>query len=246
MSDTDDSSIDFQEEFTEFVRDLSSDRRKTYIDNTFYIDSRDRNVGTNSKTFEFAVKFSDTISAVEARIPRTLSRVLEFGIKDIIIPNFYLNLKECHFLYSQNLITSYKKTTNSNNLRPQRLADLPYIILNINDIGNNHVSGTNNNLVQASFILKIQDTEKITNQNSGNYLLNGNRLVEIGNINNSILAETDKNRLRFTCKEKTKLQFTEVNAKTITTLSMSLTDPNGNKLEYLNDYLIINSSFFIR
>ena len=236
---SDNESIDFEEEFTEFVRDISANPPKTYKNNTFYIDSRDRNVGNETSTFDFIIKFSNTESSVDARIPINLRNIVELNIKDIIIPNFYLNLSESHFLFNENIITSNKTTTNSNNLRPQRLSDLQYIILTIEDLNNQHISGTNNNLVRSSFILKIEDIEQITNINSGNYLLNGNRLVEVGNINNSLLAETDKSRIRYSCKENSKIIYRENDNKIISTMSISISDPAGNKLNYMNDYLVI-------
>ena len=236
---SDNESIDFQEEFTEFIRDISTDPPKSYKNNTFYIDSRDRNLGSETSTFKFIIKFSDSNSSVDARIPVNHKNILELDIKDIIIPNFYLNLSESHFLFSQDIITSNKTKTNSNNLRPQRLSDLQYIILTIEDINNQNVSGTNNNLVKSSFILKVQDIEQITNINSGNYLLNGNRLVEIGNINNSLLAETDKSRIRYSCKEDSKILYRENDNKIISTMKISITDPAGNSLNYMNDFLVI-------
>ena len=59
---SDNESIDFEEEFTEFVRDISANPPKTYKNNTFYIDSRDRNVGNETSTFDFIIKFSNTES----------------------------------------------------------------------------------------------------------------------------------------------------------------------------------------
>ena len=61
---SDNESIDFEEEFTEFVRDISANPPKTYKNNTFYIDSRDRNVGNETSTFDFIIKFP-TLNVVD-------------------------------------------------------------------------------------------------------------------------------------------------------------------------------------
>lgn len=236
--------IDFQNDFSQFVSDINrtSTQKKTYNNYNLYIDSRDRNLKDKTySTFNFKVQIGSNQSSIDALIPKELKNVLEFSINDIIVPNFYLKLKESHFLFNENIITSTKMTNNSNNLRPQRLSDLQYIVLNISNRKNNYVLGTNSKIQQSSFILKLDDIQQISNKNSGNYLLNGNRLVEIGNINNSLLAGTDKNRLRFTCKENTVNTYFESDNVSITDLEIKITDPEGNTLNYLNDSLTLDS-----
>ena len=88
---SDNESIDFEEEFTEFVRDISANPLKLTKIILFILIRAIEMWKMKHLLSIFIIKFSNTESSVDARIPINLRNIVELNIKDIIIPNFYLN-----------------------------------------------------------------------------------------------------------------------------------------------------------
>jgi hypothetical protein len=158
----------------------------------------------------------------------------------VAIPNFYIDLKEVLFLDYNNVITSNKTTTNSNNLRMRRLIDLKYLHLELDSFHNYKNIGTNNSFKNKSFVLRLDEVEKKDNINSGYYMLNGNRYVEIGNINNSLVAGIDKSIISYKPHGEKSITIVDSEIK-LQNMTLSIFNSDNNKLSLLNDTLTIST-----
>ena len=213
------------------------------MDYFIYINSKDRYLRSDDdKTFNFKVSFSDSVSTTSAGVTRILKNIKEIEITDIIIPNFYTNLIETHFLYTQSMITSETSGSNSRNLITERLRDLPYIIIKIDEIKNDLVIGTNNQLNKSTFAFKLDHITDTNNKNSGLYQVDGSsNYVEVGNINNNIVADVDSNKLHYKSIGEAKINLSEHESPRLLNINLSLRNPMGNVLKYMNDSLTIST-----
>ena len=222
---------------SEVQRDADVDLNKTTNEFLVFIDSRDRQFVDNETTFNFNLSTNDMSEGASINDTK-IKNILKIDLVEISIPNFYIDLKEALFLDFNNIITSNKSTTDSNNIRLQRLLDIKYINLDIDIFSNDLNVGTNNSFNNKMFVLKLNNTEEKTNKNSGFYMLNGNKLVEIGNINNSILAGTDKKILMFKPIGNTSFFLDEGN-NNLRNMKISINRNNNEPLNYLNDILTV-------
>ena len=206
-----------------------------------FINSKDRNLCLDTEnTFSFKTYLnSDNISGAVINSHDINKRVIKIELESIIIPDFYLDLKNTHFLYNNGLITSTIDTYNSRNIRCPTLNSTKYICVNLETDSFNKkdtLCGTNKAISNATFIMTHEDTQISKKNNSGYYTLVSNKLVEIGNINNSILADTPNTLLFF--KKFGDISI-KLNKNTVHNISISITDPIGRPLKYLNDSLCI-------
>lgn len=222
---------------SEVQRDADVDLNKTTNEFLVFIDSKDRLYVDNETTFDFNLSTNERSEGASINGTK-LRNILKIDLLEISIPNFYIDLKEALFLDFNNIITSNKSTTDSNNIRLQRLLDVKYINLDIDIFSNDLNIGTNNSFNNKMFVLKLDNTEEKTNKNSGFYMLNGNKLVEIGNINNSILAGTDKKILTFKPVGKTSF-FLDDGSNNLRNMRISINRSNNEPLNYLNDVLTV-------
>ena len=213
--------------------------KKTSREFTLYINSRDRQINGENTTFNFQV-ITD-----EQHTPgiNNISDIQKIEIVSILVPNIYLNLNEVLYLDYNNFIQSYTATTNSHALRTPRLNGEPYIMVQIGNYTNPNNIGTNSSFRNKSFILTIDKMEERKNHNSGSYELNNNLKVELGNINNSVLADTDKNLITYIPLSENSISFSDTSNK-LTNFTISLKTQNNQPLSYLNDSLVISSIEF--
>jgi hypothetical protein len=205
--------------------------------NVLIINSKDRNWLKNKTTFDFSVNISPDKFNDDSFILKNLKNIRSISIDHILIPNFFLNLKEVHFLAQNDQL-------NINTLNPlklQRLSDLPYIILNIEDI-NNTLDGTNNVINRSTSVL-ILDKKFDINSNNGKYYHNrnseNNEVLSLLNNSNDSLIENQSEYLYF--KNTTywsKLYYPNPKSL-IGSLNISILNPHGEKLKLLNDSLEI-------
>ena len=200
-----------------------------------YLNSKDRDI-LNDDMYNFSINFSSGNN--NATINHIIKDIVKIEITEMIIPNFYVNQKESICLFDKQIITSFTNTTDSNNIRLKRLSDLPYILISIDELKNN-VYGTNNDINKATFIMKYDDNKTISNKNSGFYTLNSDKYVEYGNINNSILAETDKTMLNFKPLGEQKILFYPTPKGILNNIQISLKNTLGTLFNPLNNYLTL-------
>jgi hypothetical protein len=78
--------------------------------------------------------------------------------------------------------------------------------------------------------------------NSGNYyIIDDTKLIEVGNINNSILADTDNSLLLFKTIGNSYITYSENEKPSLPNIKFTVKTPHGNTLNYLNDSLIVSS-----
>lgn len=213
--------------------------KKTSREFTLYINSRDRQINGENTTFNFQV-ITD-----EQHTPgiNNISDIQKIEIVSILVPNIYLNLNEVLYLDYNNYIQSYTSTTTSHALRTPRLNGEPYIMAQIGNYTNPNNIGTNSSFRNKSFILTIDKMEERKNHNSGSYELYNDLKVELGNINNSVLADTDKNLITYIPLSENSITFSDTSNK-LTNFTISLKTQNNQPLSYLNDSLVISSIEF--
>lgn len=213
--------------------------KKGYREFTLYINSRDREINGENTTFNFQV-ITD-----EQHTPgiNNISDIQKIEIVSILVPNIYLNLNEVLFLDYNNFIRNFTDTTTSHPLRTPRLNGEPYLMVQIGNYTNQNNIGTNSSFRNKSFILTMDKMEERKNQNSGTYELNNDIKVEFGNINNSVLADTDKNLITYLPLSENSISFSDSSNK-LTNFTISLRTQNSKLLSYLNDSLIISSITF--
>jgi hypothetical protein len=206
---------------------------------TLYINSRDREINGENTTFNFQV-ITD-----EQHTPgiNNISDIQKIEVVSVMVPNIYLNLNEVLFLDYNNFIRNFTDTTTSHPLRTPRLNGEPYIMIQIGNYTNQNNIGTNSSFRNKSFILTMDKMEERKNQNSGTYELNNDIKVEFGNINNSVLADTDKNLISYLPLSENSISFSDSSNK-LTNFTISLRTQNSKLLSYLNDSLIISSITF--
>jgi hypothetical protein len=234
---------EFTKDFQMFESDINHSGeqkvKKSLNKYMIFVDSKDRRFIEEESTFSFPIMINNSDYAASLS-DSNLKNIKKIELIEVAIPNFYIDLKEGLFLDYKDVITSNKTNTNSNNLRLQRLIDLNYLHLEIDSFHNYRSIGTNNSFKKKSFVLRLDEVEKKDNINSGYYILNGNRYVEIGNINNSLVAGIDKNILSYRPHGEKSITIADSDIK-LQNMTLSIFKSDNNKLSFLNDNLTISS-----
>ena len=224
----------------EFEKDIQNtliqnpNSNKTSKEYTLFLNSGDREINGENTTFNFEVITDEQHTPGISNI----SDIQKIEIVSVLIPNFYLNLQEVLYLDYNNIITSFTDTTTSRALRIPRISGEPYIFLEIGNYTNDKNIGSNTSFRNKSFILTLDKMEEMKNHNSGTYEINNDIKIELGNINNSVLADTDKNLLTYTPLSENSIEFPDSSNK-LTNFTLSLKTQTNKQIDYLNDSLII-------
>ena len=194
------------------------------------INSKDRNY-TIDTPYNFSINFSSVNQNV-MNIGKSFKNIKSIQFLGMIIPNIYVDINEVLSLYNKGFINS---TANAKKF--MRVSDLPYLILNINEIRNPNMFGSNTLLNKASFILVLDDVLSKTSNNSGNSTVSGTTFTENGNLNNSVLAATDRRVLLFKDMTYSCIDYNGGPNTYLNNLEISITTPEGKILSNLNNYL---------
>lgn len=220
------------------------------------INSKDRNwsntnkIVNNESIFDFNVKFAPSGNqgvfigqSSLAHINKNYKDIVSLELLEIIIPDLYLDLQTLHSLADNkfSIIESSKLVTkNSKNIYLQKLSDLPYICLNIDEIGNT-IDGTNAPLNSCTFLLTLDKVKDFNNNNSGSYTDNNGLTYEYSNLGKNVVAQTCKKMCTFKNITPWKKLYSPTPKNNINLLNIQLFDPCGNKIKMQNDYLEVNS-----
>lgn len=218
--------------------------RETYKrSNLMIIYSGDRNYTGGETTFNYNIQFSPQVSSQitqKAFFLKSLKNIRSITIKDVLLPNFYLDVDTLNGLFSDNIITK-SEVANNNIIRLPRLSDLPYIVLRINEMGSTF-QGTNHTLNQATCMLTIQDSRDTTTNVSGKYeYKTDSTFVSIGNNANSTISSTDKKVLRFQNSNTIQKIYYPTPHSTLGDFQVEFFDHLGNPLRLQSDYLLLES-----
>lgn len=222
---------------------VSENKTKPEQTTLFFIDSKNRKLNGENTTFEFEVVVD------EENVPGVskMNSIKKIELVEIIVPDFYINLKEVLFLYNKQIITSNTSTTDSNPIRCERLSSINYLFLSLDRYNNNHNMGTNHSFRNKSFVLKnttaISNEPYINNSNSGSYVLESSKYIESGNINQNIVADIRKHYIQLEPIYPISIEPNQSTNKMIN-FNVSLKTNNDQSLRYLNDTLTIKQVSF--
>jgi hypothetical protein len=226
-----------KELYDEFEQYISDDKQK-YKSKDYFItvNSKDRNY-TIDTPYDFSINFSSYNTNV-MKIGKSFKNIKSIQFMGMVIPNIYLDIKEVLSLYNQEFITA-----SANTKKFMRVSDLPYLMLNISEIRNPNMFGTNTQLNKASFILVLYDILSKTNNNSGSSTVSGSTFTESGNLNNSIIGGTDRRVLLFKDMTLLPIEYTASPNTYLNNLDISITTPEGKVLSNLNNCLECSTIF---
>tara|TARA_Y100000591_G_scaffold331483_1_gene365545 strand:- start:46 stop:2796 length:2751 start_codon:yes stop_codon:yes gene_type:complete len=196
------------------------------------VNSRDRDL-TNETAFNFTINFG-TISTKNKKkisIDDNLKNITSVELQGVILPNVYIETKKIVSLFDKNIINSTEKA-----MRFKRLSDLPYLLLNISELGNLNSFGSNKVINKSTFVLVLHDSVPSSNNNSGNYTKAGTTFTENVNLSNTAVADTDKTFLYFKDFSKAIIKYTSPQNH-IGNLKVNITTPDGKTIEPLTDFL---------
>lgn len=235
-SDDDSEEIKYFQDHKEFKQSYKTH----YNDTLLIINSKDRNYESNESTYDFSINFTSMSNSLSknATINKNFKNIVQIELLELIIPNIYVNQREVVCLYDESLITSKTAVDeNSNHIVCEKISDLPYLIVNMSEIENNNV-GTNKEINKSSFIVRYDDYKDKTN-NSGSYVNNGVNVFEIGNVNNSTIAISDRKLLTYKPFGDLSINYNSQPRNYLKNIKIDLTTPNGTLLTNLSHYLIL-------
>lgn len=196
------------------------------------VNSRDRDL-TNETAFNFTINFGtiSTRNSKKISIDDNLKNITSVELQGVILPNVYIETKKIVSLFDKNIINSTEKA-----MRFKRLSDLPYLLLNISELGNLNSFGSNKVINKSTFVLVLHDSVPSSNNNSGNYTKAGTTFTENVNLSNTAVADTDKTFLYFKDFSKAVIKYTSPQNH-IGNLKVNITTPDGKTIEPLTDFL---------
>jgi hypothetical protein len=207
-----------------------ADDTKINVTNEYFLlisNSKDRNYTNGQDTFKYYTDFSDS----------HYKNIVSISVLGVLMPNLYIDLNELHGLYDDSIITS-SNSANSKNIRLKKIVDLNYIHLTVSNLDGN-MTGSNNEITKSSCVL-ISESNKVLSNNSGYYDTSSTNAIEIGNIGNNVLANTNTDTIYFkNIVPLEKKYSTPIGS--LNNISFSFTDPLGKPLSLMNDYLTISS-----
>lgn len=220
---------------------LKTSYKTFYNDTLLIINSKDRYYESDESTYNFSINFTSMSNNLSksATINKNFKNIVSIELLEFIIPNIYVNQREVVCLYDEGYITS-KTVTNqdSNHIVCEKISDLPYLIINMSELENNNL-GTNKELNKSSFIIKYDDYKDKTN-NSGSYVNNGVNVFEIGNINNSTVAISDRKLLTYKPFGELSINYNSQPRNYLKNIKIDITTPNGTSLTNLSHYMTLN------
>lgn len=210
----------------------SDDNTPSSIDEShlIVINSIDREY-KNDNTSKYSISVNNNTS-IRGNLRNKYNNIFSICISHLFIPNKYIDLKTLHGLKA-----SGTKITNTAHPSLQKLNDTQYIILKISDIKNN-VDGTNSDIFNCTSLLVIDDAVTRSN-NSGGYTVSGSNYVSVGNIGQNLVSGADNSLIAYKtiCAPKIFMKP----KSSLSDLKIELFLPNGKRISYLNDYLVIDN-----
>ena len=212
-------------------------------ENMLVIYSGDRSYINGETAFSYNVQFSPKAQSrltKRAFFLKSFKNIRSISIKDILVPNFYLDVNTMHGLVNDGIISN-SETTNSTIVRFPRLSDIPYVVMRIQEIGST-LHGTNAVLNQATCMLTIDSYQDKTTNTTGRYeYKTDSTYVSIGNNSNSLVSNTDNRMLRFKNTNDIQKLYYPTPQSTLGDFQVQFFDHLGTSLEFQNDYLTLQT-----
>tara|TARA_B110000238_G_C16103555_1_gene429371 strand:+ start:480 stop:1679 length:1200 start_codon:yes stop_codon:yes gene_type:complete len=208
--------------------------------NTLIIDSLDRNWTGNNITFDYNFSFNKDNETMGV-LYKNYKNVSSVYVENIIVPNIFVDLKSVHCSKKIGLLVGDNGVISSLNLRFPKLSDLKYLVMNIEELTSN-INGTNDIINKSTCIFLYEsiiprsissmelitelDGAKIKTYTNTNIFNNGEGIA-LNNIHEFVLFKNiTPNKIK-------------LNNFFINNLNISLYNPNGDKLELMNDSLTL-------
>lgn len=214
---------------------------------TIFLYSGDRNI-ENERTFNYIVNFGNN-GAYGSSITKVFRNISSIEIDNVIIPDFYVNLKDIHGYMDTNLV----QLNNNDNIykshipKFKKLSDLPYLLLRIREFSQTNY-GTNNYITEA-FSLLMNDTERYkSNNNTYNYDINtgtNQTIVKKDNFGRRLLPSGNDKICNFINISSNKVFYPSVKG-VLNTIELSFMNPNGEEIRLMNDYLNLSECYYYK
>lgn len=203
---------------------------------SIYINSKDRTI-PNEATFNFNVSFGNNVP-YNSSVLKTFKNIKSLEIENVIIPDFYIDLEELHACKANDTITleTNQPIDKSHQVNFKKLSDLPYIVLRIREFSQNGY-GTNNVLNDCFAILMNDHIRDLGNDSRQNYSVSNNTLTTQDNFGKRLVSNIKGNTINNFINIGSKKMFQPTPKGVLNNLEISLHNPNGTMLEFMNDHL---------
>lgn len=241
IRNTNQNNINQGEESEEDYDDQVVEYKKIVKKNILIINSKDRTWTWGQTSFNFSIDVSPDKNIKNGFIIKTLKNIRSFSVEHVLLPNFYIRPIELHALAENNSLLS---TNTLNPIKLQRLSDLPYIVIRIDDLENTQ-DGTNKTINQATSILVI-DSQTNTVNNSGvyNYNMTSSTNIVSENANDGLLSGVDRSYIHYTPSTNVEKLFYPCPKSVIGILHITFLTPEGEVLSFMNDYLTLKGIYY--
>ena len=214
---------------------------------TIFLYSGDRNI-ENERTFNYNVNFGNA-GTYGSSITKVFRNISSIEIENVVIPDFYINLRDIHAYTDTNLI----QLNNNENIykshipKLKRISDLPYLLLRFREFSQTNY-GTNNYITEA-FSLLLNDTERYKSNNN-------NYAYDVSTGASQTLVKKDNFGRRLIPSERDKIcNFVNISSNktfypslkgVLNTIELSFMSPNGNEITLMNDYLSLSECYYYK
>lgn len=260
--------VDYLDEFKLFLNednsnnddDNDNENKKKFIEDkdiydivdnesVFTINSKDRNL-INETAFNFSINFG-TNNPNKINIGKNFKNIVEVEFLGLIIPDFYVDIKEIITLDKKSLINYVTGGNTTRKLKLKRISDLPYLLLNITELKNTNSMGSDQAINNSSYVLVLDEIRDMSDNNSGTlgldnnlkvidnnifFFNNGDNFTEQGNLDQTIIGETPKRNLYFKSFTTPSIKYSNPQ-NYLGNIQVSLRTPQGELLKNLNDFL---------
>ena len=215
-------------------------------DNILIINSLDRDITQDSSfTYTFSFNSSDSHKDKKGHIYKLYKNIQSIFITHIIIPNIYIDIRAVHGSKQLGYINTINNSSSTFPVSFPRLANLPYLLVNIEQL-NGNVSGTqkHNNVSTASFVYSHNINKNALSSNmstsffydSGSSKIKQHVNYNKQNIGEGILLDTNKEHVVFINLSTNPM---DIKKELLDNLTISIRKPNGELIKQLNNHLTI-------
>ncbi len=214
---------------------------------TIFLYSGDRNI-ENERTFNYNVNFGNA-GTYGSSITKVFRNISSIEIENVVIPDFYINLRDIHAYKDTNLLqlNNNENIYKSHSPKLKRISDLPYLLLRFREFSQTNY-GTNNYITEA-FSLLLNDTERYkSNNNNYEYDVNtgaSQTLVKKDNFGRRIIPSQSDKLCNFVNISSNKTFYPSLKG-VLNTIELSFMNPNGNEITLMNDYLSLGECYYYK
>ena len=217
-----------------------------YNENILIINSLDRDHTQDSSfTYTFSFNSSNNDKDKRGQIYKLYKDIKSIFITHIIMPNIYIDISAVHGSKQLGYINTVNNTSSTHPVSFPRIASLPYLLVNIEQL-NGNISGTkkHNNISTASFVYShnITRTSLPSNMTTSFFYDDYSSTVKQHvnynkqNLGEGIMLDTNKEQVVFINLSTNPMN---INKEILDNLTVSIIKPDGKLIKQLNNHLTI-------